>query len=214
MTTAANRILAVLVLGMAGTALPIHGEELNRESDRTGTFASRFSFGVLGGTNQTAGRPRIFAETRPTTIVGTELTGWLVGGFVEADLSARLSVQAGLSFGRSQVWDRFEFDRDTATLLGLAAVTYSGQPIGSAEIPATLNYRLGSANWRPVIGGGFVVGNPGYGAVAQFGLERRVHRRLTVAPLVRYFRWTTGLDAKYRVGVPKNQVQVLLALTF
>lgn len=214
MTTAANRILAVLVLGMAGTALPIHGEELNRESDRTGTFASRFSFGVLGGTNQTAGRPRIFAETRPTMIVGTELAGWLVGGFVEADLSARLSVQAGLSIGHSQVWNRSEFGRDLAAQFGVAPVTYSSQPARSAEIPVTLNYRLGSANWRPVIGGGFVVGNPGYGAVAQFGLERRVHRRLTVAPLVRYFRWTTGLDAKFRVGVPKNQVQVLLALTF
>ena len=147
-------------------------------------------------------------------IAGTELTGWLVGGFVEADLSARFSVQAGLSVGRSQVWSRSEFGRDLAAQFGVAPVTYFSQPARSAEIPVTLNYRLGSANWRPVIGGGLAVGSPGYGAVAIFGLERRVHRRLTVAPLVRYFRWTMGFDAKSLIGVPKNQVQVLLALTF
>lgn len=214
MTAAANRILAVLVLGLAGSALPMLGESLNRESDRTGTFLNRFSLGVLGGANQSAGGPRMFPETRPTSVVGPQLTGWVVGAFVEADLNSRFSVQAGMSIGRSFVWDRFEIVQDLATHLGIApGVHYSSQSTLDGEIPVTLNYRLGSAKWRPVIGGGLAYSQT-YGAVAQFGFERRVRRRLTIAPLVRYFRWTGGDDYRYLSFPPPNQLQVLLAVTF
>lgn len=214
MTAAANRILAVLVLGMAWAVLPIHGESLNRESDRPGNFFNRFSLGAVGGANQAAGGPRVIPETMPTSITGTQPAGWVVGAFVEADLSARFSVQAGVSYGQSFVWDRFELVPYLADHLGVPpGVTYSSQPIRGGEFPVTLNYRLGSSKWRPVIGGGLAYSGT-YGAVAQFGLERRLRRHLTVTPLVRYFRWTKGLEHKYLSFPAPNQIQVLLAVTF
>ena len=214
MTAAAIRILVVLVLGLAGVALPVLAESLNRESDRTGAFVNRFSVGVLGGANQSAGGPRMFPEIRPTSVVGPQSAGWVVGAFVEADLDARFSVQAGMSIGRSFVWDRFEVVQDLAAHLGIApGINYSSQSVLDGEIPVTLNYRLGSAKWRPVIGGGLAYSQT-YGVVAQFGFERQVRRRLTVAPLVRYFRWTEGAEHRYRIFPPPNQLQVLLALTF
>ena len=213
MTAAANRILAVLVLGLAGAALPMLGESLNRESDRTGTFLNRFSLGVLGGANQGAGGPRTFLETRPTSVVGTQPAGWVVGAFLETDLGARFSAQAGVSIGHLYGWNRHEFEQEVAGPLGLTAVTYSLQPTRRGEIPVTLNYRLGPSKWRPVIGGGLAWSGT-YGAVAQFGLERQVRRRLTVAPQVRYFRWTKGPEDRYLFFRPPNQIQVLVALTF
>ena len=214
MTAAANRILAVLVLGLAWAVLPIHGESLNRETDRTGSFANRFSLGVLGGANQAAGGPRLFPETLPTSIVGAQPAGWVVGAFVEADLTARFSVQAGMSYGRSFVWDRFEVVPSLAVHLGIApGVTYASQRIPVLDLPATLNYRLGSSKWRPVIGGGAAYSGT-FGAVAQFGLERRLRRHLTFTPLVRYFRWPKGVEDKYLYFPPPNQIQVLLAVTF
>lgn len=214
MTAAAIRVLVVLALGLAGAALPALAESLNRESDRIGSFVNRFSLGVVGGANQSAGGPRMFPEIRPTSVVGPQSTGWVVGAFVEADLSARFSVQAGMSIGRSFVWDRFEIVQDLAAHLGIApGVDYWSRSVLDGEIPVTLNYRLGSAKWRPVIGGGLAYSQT-YGVVAQFGFERQVRRRLTVAPLVRYFRWTEGAEYRYRIFPPPNQIQVLLALTF
>lgn len=214
MTAAAIRILVVLILGLAGTTLPVLGESLNRESGRIGKFVNRFSLGVVGGANQSAGGPRMFHETRPTSVVGPQSAGWVVGAFVEADLDARFSVQAGMSIGRSFVWDRFEIVQDVAAHLGIApGVNYFSQSVLDGEIPVTLNYRFGSAKWRPVIGGGMAYSQT-YGVVAQFGFERQVRRHLTVAPLVRYFRWTGGNDYRYLSFPPPNQLQVLLALTF
>ena len=214
MTAAASRILAVLVLGMVWAVLPVHGESLNRESDRPSNFVSRFALGVFGGANQGAGGPRVFPETMPTSVTGAQPAGWVVGAFVEADLTTRFSVQAGMSYGRSYGWNRLEVVQDLAIHLGIApGVMYSSQSVGDGELPVTLNYRLGSAKWRPVIGGGFAYSQT-YGVVAQFGLERRLRRHLTFTPLVRYFRWTGGSEAKYLFFPPPNQVQVLLALTF
>lgn len=215
MTAAAKRILAVLVLGMAGVAPPVPGESLNRERDRTGTLASRFSFGFLGGVSQTPHENQSMQLAIQTLSWWNQPEGWLVGGFAEMDLGARFSVQAGLSYVHAYIWQTDVLKQDALELRsGPSEITFRALK-NSLELPVTLNYRLGSAKWRPVIGAGPAFRGQlyggSYGAVALFGVEGRVGQRWTLAPQVRYFRWTPG-DA-YLSG-PRNRVQALVVVTF
>ena len=220
MTTAANRILAVLVLGMAGAALPIPGEGLSRESARTGKLADRFSFGVWAGANQTPSTPRtVLTYDRWTNFARNQPAGWLVGGFAEMDLSARFSVQAGLSYVRAHHWRRIEDSQDASEIPGWSKVITVRDRIEPWELAVTLKYRLGSARWHPVIGGGpaFREHRPSggnYGVVALLGMEGRVGRHWTVAPQLRYFRWGSVDSPFGSVGRPRDRFQALIALTF
>ena len=215
MTTAAKRILAVLVLGMAGAALPVPGEGLNGERARTGTLASRFSFGFLGGVSQTPVEEQSMQLAIQTRYWWNQPEGWLVGGFAEMDLGARFSVQAGLSYVHAYAWETDVLKQDALdSPSGPSEITFRTLK-DSWELPVTLNYRLGSAKWRPVIGAGPAFRSQlyggSYGAVALFGVEGRMGQRWTLAPQVRYFRWAPG-DA-YLSG-PRNRVQALVVVTF
>ena len=215
MTTPAKRILAVLVLGMAGVTLPIPGEGLSRETARTGKLADRFSFGFLGGVNQTPYEDQSIEREIQTIHWWNQREGWLVGGFVELDLGTRFSVQAGLSYVHAYMWETIVLTQDTLEASpGPAEFMYQVNK-SSLELPVTLNYRMGSAKWRPVIGAGPAFRSQlyggSYGAVALFGVEGRMGQRWTLAPQVRYFRWVPG-DA-YLSG-PRNRVQALVVVTF
>lgn len=215
MTAAAKRILAVLVLGMAGVTLPVPGESLNRERDRTGTLASRFSFGFLGGVNQTPYEDQSMQLEIQTLSWWNQPEGWLVGGFAEMDLGARFSVQAGLSYVHAYMWRSIALTQDTLEVSPGPSELLFRTNKSSLELPVTLNYRMGSAKWRPVIGAGPAFRSQpyggSYGAVALFGVEGRVGQRWTLAPQVRYFRWTPG--SAYLSG-PRNRVQALVVVTF
>lgn len=80
----------------------------------------------------------------------------------------------------------------------------------------TLNYRLGSAKWHPVIGASPAfrsqLNSSRYGAVALFGVEWHMGRRWTIAPQVRYFRWAPG--SAYVLGGPRNRVQAPIVVSF
>lgn len=215
MTEAATRILAVLVLGMAGVTLPVPGESLTGERDRTGTLASRFSFGFLGGVSQTPYEDQSMQLAIQTIHWWNQPEGWIVGAFAEMDLGARFSVQAGLSYVHAYVWETDVLIQDALDFpSGPSEITYR-ELKDSWELPLTLNYRLGSAKWRPVIGAGPAFRSQlyggSYGAVALFGVEGRVGQRWTLAPQVRYFRWVPG-DA-YLSG-PRNRFQALVVVTF
>lgn len=208
MTAATQRILAVLVLGMAGVTLPISGQEPSRTSERADTGSKRFTFGFLAGMNHTSNEQQstLFQLEQDTVYWWNQPEGWLVGGFVELNLGARFSVQAGLSYVRAYMWQS-RISKQTGS-------TFQDRQ-DSYEAPVTLNYRLGSANWRPVIGAGPAFRNQlyggSYGAVALFGVEGRMGPRWTIAPQLRYFRWAPG-DIHFRG--PRNRVQALVVVTF
>ena len=220
MTTATNRILAVLVLGISGAALPIPGEGLSRESDRAGILANRFSFGMWAGANQTPSASRtVVTYDRWTNFARNQSAGWLVGGFAEMDLGARFSVQAGLSYVSAHHWRRIEDSQDASEIPGWSRVITVRDRIDPWELSVTLKYRLGSAKWHPVIGGGPAMrerwpigGN--YGVVALFGMEGRVGRHWTVAPQVRYFRWGSVDSPFGSIGRPRDRIQALVAVMF
>ena len=225
MTTAANRILAVLALVLAGVALPVPGQEPGHAGEPASTDSKRFSFGFLAGVNHTPSEERsryregqvVYADGRTvegrTRFSWNQPEGWLVGGFVELDLGARFSVQAGLSYVHAYMWDStVDAPLEVHWLGSLTFRNYRD----SLQLPVTLNYRLGSAKWRPVIGAGPAfrsqLNSSRYGAVALFGVEGRMGRRWTIAPQVRYFRWAPG-DV-YILGGPRNRVQALVVVSF
>ena len=224
MTTAANRILAILALVLAGVELPVPGQEPGHASERTDTDSKRFSFGFLAGVNHTPIEERsryqerqvIYADGRTaegqTIFWWNQPQGWLVGGFVELELGARFSVQAGLSYVHAYAWESTVDAPLDVPWLGSLTFRYRR---ASLQLPVTLNYRLGSAKWRPVIGVGPAfrsqLSSSRYGAVALFGVEGRMSRRWTIAPQVRYFRWARSA---YILGGPRNRVQALVVVSF
>ena len=207
-----NRLaLTVALLLAAATAVFAQ----NDKRDQTGTLASRFSFGFLGGVNHTPFEDRSMQLAVQTLHWWNQPEGWLVGGFAEMDLRARFSVQAGLSYVHAYMWETISPRQDAVeSSPGSSQFTFRTNK-SSLELPVTLNYRMGSAKWRPVIGAGPAFRGQtyggSYGAVALFGVEGRMGQRWTLAPQVRYFRWAPG-DA-YLSG-PRNRVQALVVVTF
>lgn len=217
MTAAAQRILAVLALGLVVVALPVPGlDPPSRAGERTGTDSKLFTFGFLAGVNHTPIQVQSRYQDGQTLVWWNQPEGWLFGGFVELDLGARFSVQAGLSYVHAYIWQSTVDQPLEVPWLGSHTRRHYRD---SLQLPVTLNYRLGAAKWRPVIGAGPAfrsqLSSGRYGAVALFGVEGRISRRWTIAPQVRYFRWAPlrGDGFRYLSG-PRNRVQALVVVSF
>ena len=217
MTAIAQRILAALALGLVVVALPVPGlDPPSRAGERTGTDSKLFSFGFLAGVNHTPIQVQSRYQEGQTLVWWNQPEGWLVGGFLELDLGARFSVQAGLSYVHAYIWKSTVDQPLDVPWLGSHPRRYYRD---SLQLPVTLNYRLGSAKWRPVIGAGPAfrsqLSSGRYGAVALFGVEGRMGRGWTIAPQVRYFRWAPlrGDGFRYLSG-PRNRVQALVVVSF